>query len=63
MQDDILETVTDDNHHRKYVLLGAIAIAILLLWIGFVMVVNSKKPEPIVLQKMAQTIKGIYFTK
>jgi len=63
MQDDILETVTDDNHHRKYVLLGAIAIAILLLWTGFVMVVNSKKPEPIVLQKMAQTIKGIYFTK
>jgi len=63
MQDDILETITDDNHNRKYVHLGTIAIAIFLLWIGFVMVVNSKKPEPIVLQKMDQTIKGVYFTK
>lgn len=63
MQDDILETMTDDNHNRKYVLLGAIAIAIFLLWVGFVMVVNSKKPGPIVLQKMDQTIKGVYFTK
>ena len=63
MQDDILETMTDDNHNKKYVLLGAIAIAIFLLWVGFVMVVNSKKPEPIVLQKMDQTIKGVYFTK
>lgn len=63
MQDDILETMTDGNHNRKYVLLGAIAIAIFLLWVGFVMVVNSKKPGPIVLQKMDQTIKGVYFTK
>jgi len=63
MQDEIIETMTDESHNRKYLFLGAIVIAILLLWIAFVMVVNSKKPEPIVLKKMDQTIKGMHFIK
>lgn len=63
MQDDIIETMTDENHKRKFLFLGAIAVAILLVWISFVMVINSKKPEPIVLKKVDKTIKGMHFIR
>lgn len=57
------ETKPNGGNKKKYFLLGAIILAVLLLWTASVMVLNSRKPDPIVLKKMEQTVKGVYFTK
>ena len=63
MSDDKQETTVSDEDKRNYLPYVAIALGIFILWVVFVMAVNSRKPELITLKKEALNIKGSQFVK
>jgi len=63
MSDDNQETTVSDEDKRNYLPYVAIALGIFLLWVVFVMAVNSRKPELITLKKGALNIKGSQFVR
>ncbi|MEE8540376.1 MAG: DUF2333 family protein [Desulfobacterales bacterium] len=63
MSDDNQETTVSGEDNRNYLLFVAIALGIFILWVVFVMAINSRKPEIITLKKGAMSNKGGQFIR
>lgn len=63
MSDDNQETTVSDEDKRNYLPFVAIALGIFILWVVFVMAINSRKPELITLKKGAMSNKGGQFIR
>lgn len=61
MSDDNQETTVSGEDKRNYFPFVAIAVGIFILWVIFVMAVNSRKPELITLKRGARSVKGAQF--